>query len=201
MSENPPVSAQASAAAVGIPVITTIRLRLRERSIDDAQALFGSLSDPELMTWWSRAPFTTIDELRDYFAPSSNPGWRSWAITREGDDRALGFVAAGEKRQGGVSEIGYFLVREAQGQGIAQEAVAAVVHQLFADGQRRVFADCDPDNVGSIALLERLGFQLEGRLRAEWRTHIGTRDSLIYGLLASEWCADLRALEVPTRAT
>jgi RimJ/RimL family protein N-acetyltransferase len=34
--------------------------------------------------------------------------------------------------------------------------------------------------------LTRLGFTLEGRLRAEWQTHIGVRDSLIYGLLAEE---------------
>ena len=199
VSQDPTANAEASPAAAGIPVIPTTRLRLRERSVDDAEALFGGMSDPELMAWWSRAPFTTIEELRDHFAPSRNAGWRSWAITREGDDRALGFVAAGEKRQGGVSEIGYFLVREAQGRGIAQEAVAAVVDQLFAEGQRRVFADCDPDNRGSIALLERLGFQFEGRLREEWRTHIGTRDSLIYGLLASEWRAsDVRASGVPT---
>ena len=57
----------------------------------------------------------------------------------------------------------------------------------FGAGQRRVFADTDPDNRGSIALLERLGFRLEGRLRGEWHTHIGVRDSLIYGLLAEEW--------------
>ncbi|MDP3782205.1 MAG: GNAT family protein, partial [Sphingopyxis sp.] len=42
-------------------------------------------------------------------------------------------------------------------------------------------------NCGSIALLERLGFQYEGRLRGEWETHIGVRDSLIFGLLRDEW--------------
>ena len=32
-----------------------------------------------------------------------------------------------------------------------------------------------------------LGFTLEARLRAEWETHIGVRDSLIWGLLEDEW--------------
>ena len=146
------------------------------------------MSDPAVMSWWSRAPFASVAELRANFAPSPS-GWRTWAITRQGDDRAIGFVAAGEKRQGGVSEIGYLLARDAQGRGIAQEAVTAVIDRLFAEGQRRVFADCDPENRESIALLERLGFQLEGRLRAEWQTHMGTRDSLIYGLLTAEWRA------------
>lgn len=170
-----------------LPVLTTGRLRLRGRLPEDAEALFPALSDPAVMTWWSRAPYTTVEDVRADFAVGAGDPWRSWAITRPGEDRALGFVAAGEKRQGGVSEIGYLLVPEAQGQGIAQEAVKGVIGQLFAEGQRRVFADTDPDNRGSVALLERLGFRLEGRLRGEWHTHIGIRDSLIYGLLAEEW--------------
>lgn len=73
------------------------------------------------------------------------------------------------------------------GQGIATEAVTAVLDRLFAEGQRRVFADVDPDNRASRALLKRLGFTLEGRLRAEWETHIGVRDTMLYGLLRAEW--------------
>lgn len=170
-----------------IPVIATERLILRARSPNDADALFPALSDPELMTYWSQPPVASVEQVRRDFAAGHKNGWRAWAITRVGDDRALGIVSAGEKRQGGVSEIGYVLVREAQGQGIAQEAVAGLIGYLFGEGQRRVFADTDPDNRGSIALLERLGFRREGRLRGEWHTHIGVRDSLIYGLLAEEW--------------
>jgi RimJ/RimL family protein N-acetyltransferase len=50
-----------------------------------------------------------------------------------------------------------------------------------------VFADTDPENAASIALLERLGFRREGLLRGEWETHIGVRDSVILGLLRDEW--------------
>ena len=58
---------------------------------------------------------------------------------------------------------------------------------------RRIFADTDPDNLGSIALLERLGFQYEGRLRGEWETHMGVRDSLIFGLLRDEWIMEKKS--------
>jgi ribosomal-protein-alanine N-acetyltransferase len=67
------------------------------------------------------------------------------------------------------------------------EAVSRVIDQLFAEGQRRVFADTDPENVQSRGLLERLGFKLEGVLRGEWETHIGVRDTTLYGLLRDEW--------------
>ena len=75
------------------------------------------------------------------------------------------------------------LAREHWGGGIAREAVSAVIDQIFAEGQRRVFADTDPDNAPSRGLLERLGFKLEGYLRAEWETHLGVRDTTLYGLL------------------
>jgi RimJ/RimL family protein N-acetyltransferase len=171
-----------------IPDILTERLRLRERTPDDAESLFPTLSDAEVMTWWSRAPFTSVEEVRESFMPEGGwSGWRAWAITRQRDDRAIGYVAAGEKRQGAVSEIGYVLERAAWGGGVAREAVSGLIGYLFASGQRRVFADTDPDNAASNALLTRLGFTLEGRLRGEWETHIGVRDSLIWGLLAEEW--------------
>src|SRR3546814_9995456 len=86
-----------------------------------------------------------------------------------------------------VTEFGYILARDHWGGGIAREAGSAVIARLFAEGQRRVFADTDPDNTASNALLERLGFRRDGLLRAEWNTHIGVRDSVLWGLLADEW--------------
>lgn len=169
----------------GAPTLATARLTLRERVADDADALFATMADTDVMRWWSRPPFGSVDELRAYFA-AGHPDWRAWAATRAGDDAAIGFVAVG-RRRAGVCEIGYLFAREAWGRGIAHEAVSAVIAHLFAAGERRLFADTDPDNAGSIRLLERLGFVLEGRLRGEWETHIGVRDSLIFGLLHDAW--------------
>ncbi|MBR0553686.1 GNAT family N-acetyltransferase [Stakelama marina] len=171
-----------------IPVIETERLRLRPLVPDDAEAVYPSLSDHEVMRWWSRPPLESIEETREYLGRVDDDEWRAWAITRNDDDHAIGWVSVGEKRQGDVCEIGYFLIREAWGSGRAREAVAGVIDYLFnEENKRRVFADTDPDNAASIALLERLGFQHEGKLRGEWETHIGVRDSMIYGMLREEW--------------
>ena len=169
-------------------MIVTERLILRARNPDDATALFGPMSDSEIMKWWSRRPFASVEEVRANFDEArKSRDWRNWAITwKGGENGAIGFVAAGEKREG-VAEIGYLLSREAQGQGIAYEAISGLIDRLFEEGHRRLFADTDPDNSRSIALLGRLGFTLEGRLRNEWHTHIGVRDSLIFGLLPGEW--------------
>ncbi len=138
------------------------------------------------LRYWSDAPHTTIEETRASLAKEA-PGWRGWAMTLKGDDTAIGLLAAGEKRQGNVTEIGYMLMRAHWGKGIAVEAVSALIDRIFAEDQRRVFADTDPDNAASRGLLERLGFKLEGYLRAEWETHLGVRDTTLYGLLREEW--------------
>ncbi len=172
-----------------LPVLASERLVLRPIRLSDAEALFEVLSDVDLMTWWSSGPHQSVAETRAYLEPAAAGEWRSWAITRAGEDIALGWVNAHQKRAN-VSEIGYILNRSAWGQGIAREAVSIVIDQLLIiEGQRRVFADADPENAASIGLLTSLGFVQEGHLRAEWETHIGVRDTLLFGLLRDEWQA------------
>lgn len=166
--------------------LTTRRLVIRPLRADDADALHAIYSDEELMTWWSHGPLAELSDTRLKVAGAADdPDWHAWAITLAGQDRAIGTVVAHEQRMG-VAEIGYALARAHWGQGLAREAVAALVAHLFAQGKRRVFADTDPDNAASNRLLEALGFTLEGRLRGEWETHIGVRDSLIWGRLATD---------------
>ena len=182
-----------------IPIIETKRLVLRPLRQDDADALHPMYSDVEANTYGSRPASTSIEESRDRVAKAlADTAWRAWAITLKGDDTPLGTAVIGtaasyEKRQGKVTEIGYILSRQYWGKGYVTEAVAALIDQLFAEGQRRVFADTDPDNAPSIAVLKRLGFTLEATLRAEWETHLGVRDSLIWGMLGDEWAARRRA--------
>lgn len=170
------------------PVLTTPRLILRPLRADDADALHPMYSDAAANLYGSRPETASIAETRDLVAMrAADTDWRTWAITLRDDDRAIGTTGAYEKRQGGVSEIGYFLSPAYWHRGYATEAVAALIDLLFAEGQRRVVADTDPDNAASIAVTKRLGFKLEATLRAEWETHLGIRDSLIWGLLRDEW--------------
>jgi ribosomal-protein-alanine N-acetyltransferase len=175
---------------VSLPVIETERLVLRALRVDDAEALHPMYSDVDANYYGSHPATVTLDDTRARVEKAvADTGWRGWAITLKGDDTAIGTVASYEKRQGKVTEIGYVLSRAQWGNGYVTEAVAAMIDLLFVEGQRRVFADTDPDNAPSITVLKRLGFTLEATLRAEWETHIGVRDSLIWGLLEDEWRA------------
>ncbi len=171
------------------PIIEGERVRLRPTRLSDAEALHDIFCDAEAMTWWSHAPHERLEETEAKLASNLlADDWRAWTITLVGNDTAIGTLAVNEKRQGRVAEIGYSLVRRQWGKGLAREAVRLAIGYLFeVEGYRRIFADTDPDNAPSNKLLTQLGFTLEGRLRGEWETHIGVRDSLIWGLLREEW--------------
>jgi [ribosomal protein S5]-alanine N-acetyltransferase len=172
------------------PTLHTGRLVLRQLKLDDASSLFDVLSDEQVMHFWSSGPHKDIDETRNYI------GWNAdstadhvcWAITQDGMI-AVGWVILLPRRSNNF-ELGYILGRDQWRNGYVYEAVRAVIDFAFERiGARRIMADTDPENIASVCLLEKLGFQREGHLREEWETHIGIRDSLIFGLLRSEWNA------------
>ncbi|HEY8527880.1 MAG TPA: GNAT family protein [Acidimicrobiales bacterium] len=99
----------------------------------------------------------------------------------------IGFVRLGllAHRAG---ELGYALRRDRWGQGYAHEAARLMLDFTFTTvGLHRVQAACGPDNERSRALLERIGFRCEGRIRDHVFTNGAWRDSLLYSLLEHEW--------------
>lgn len=164
-----------------VPIIDTKRLRLRALRHADAERLHRAVSDPETMKYWSRGPFGSLEETRGYLTWNVEADEATcWSIsTRTAPDICHGWVILRGDRPK-VQEVGYILAPDARRQGLAREAVEAVVEYAFETlGVRRVFADIDPDNQPSLSLLDNLGFEREGYLRAEWETHIGIRDSVI----------------------
>lgn len=170
-----------------LPILRTKRLELRPLVVGDAGDVHRFLSDSQVMRYWSSGPHVDIAETERYIVGNCEGGTHeSWAITESGGP-AIGWVNVGERRPG-VYETGYILGADWWGRGLAREALSAAIDHVFGTlGARRIFADTDPDNAASIAMLEGLGFKREGHLRGEWETHIGIRDSLIFGLLQSEW--------------
>jgi RimJ/RimL family protein N-acetyltransferase len=85
-------------------------------------------------------------------------------------------------------EIGYWVIPEVQGQGYVTEAVSLLTDFAFAEfNANRISIHCDPRNERSKRVAERLGYQLEGRLRNKARTPDGgLRDTLVYSLVPGD---------------
>jgi ribosomal-protein-serine acetyltransferase len=98
---------------------------------------------------------------------------------------AVSFVDA--SREHAKTQIGYWLSEDAQGRGIMTRAVAAMVEQAFGPwGFERIEIRVAGGNARSRAIPERLGFRLEGRLRASERDGATVHEEIIYGLLKDD---------------
>ncbi len=167
-----------------VPTLTAPGLVLRPLEIADAEALHAAHGDPAAHQYWSGEAHASVAQTARFTQATLDvPGARAWAITEAGGE-ALGRIALFSVREG-VGELGIILRREAQGRGLAAKAVERVVSYAFTTlGLHRLAADIDPDNSASLNLFLRNGFQREGLLRANWKTHLGLRDSVILGKLS-----------------
>lgn len=156
---------------------------LRPLEIDDAEALFAAHGDERTHRYWSGPAHQNVEETRRYIADTINMnGAHVWAITETGGE-ALGRIALFVQREG-VGEIGVIMCPQATGHGLASKALNLVLDYGFGSlDLHRIAADIDPDNNASISLFLRAGFQREGLLRGNWKTHLGVRDSVIMAKL------------------
>ena len=169
-----------------IPAIDTPRFRLRPVTEGDAPALFPAFADPQVMRYWSCAPFADLPAFTAWLL-DCDWGGRTWVAVPHGGGDPVARLVASEQRPR-VAEIGYLVLPAYARQGIGAECVAALITHLFrAEGYVRVFADTDPRNIASNRLLQSLGFTREAHLRSAMETHIGWCDTWLWGLLADEW--------------
>ena len=89
----------------------------------------------------------------------------------------------------GALEIGYWIDQEFLNLGLATEAAAGLTRVAFeVEGVRRVEIHCDPNNMRSARIPEKLGFTLEV-IRRKFLPLSGDRfrDTMIWTLLDSEY--------------
>lgn len=145
--------------------LVTERLTLRPARADDLEAMHAVLGDARAMTYWSTPPHAGLDETRDWLASmiAIDPAEGEDFIV-ERDGRVIG--KAGLHR---FPTIGFILHPDDWGQGLAREALAAVIPRAFAvHGLDAIIADVDPRNLASLRLLAGLGFAESGRAARTW---------------------------------
>lgn len=103
--------------------------------------------------------------------------------------KLVGVVAPHTIRESNRSgEIGYWVGKDAEGQGIITRSCAAIIDYLVEVRKlNRIEARCVVSNQRSRQVMERLGMRHEGTLRQWEKIAQGYEDLLIYAVLASEW--------------
>jgi ribosomal-protein-alanine N-acetyltransferase len=196
-------SARIDVAAVldalpAFPQLRGNRLRLRGPRADDADAVFALFSDPAVMRYWSRPPMTARAEaegrIAEYAEDFDARKALQWVVATRARDEVIGTCALFRfEPRHRRAEIGYALRSDHWGRGLACEAVTLALDWGFRTlGLHRIEADIDPRNAGSRKLLERLGFASEGLLRERYFVGGETRDTELFGLLATGWASRIQ---------
>ncbi len=172
----------------------TSRLQLRRFQEKDKANFLAYRNDPEVARYQSWDSFTgeqateLIREMATF--PFGKPGQGlQIAIEHTESGSLVGDlylkVDEHEPRQ---AEIGFTLSHQFQGQGLASEALSALLDQAFRQLHlHRIIAITDARNASAARLLERIGFRREGYFvkniwfKNEWG------DEYLYAVLGDEW--------------
>jgi ribosomal-protein-serine acetyltransferase len=85
-------------------------------------------------------------------------------------------------------ELGYWIAQEFQGRGFVNLACRQLVNYAFGTFRlNRVEIHCGVGNVRSNRIPQRLGFQLDGKMRSAMLLHGKYHDLNYYGMLAADW--------------
>lgn len=168
------------------------RIGIREFTTDDLSAVHDYTSDPEVSQWSTWGP-NTLDQTADFISAAAQAQFQeareAYSLAAVADEQvvgSLGIWTTDSHDHNG--ELGYTFHRAHWGKGYATEAVALLLdfgfETLMFD---RIAATCHPGNAGSIRVLEKCGFTLEGRLRSHRLVRGARRDSLLYSMLRDEY--------------
>lgn len=139
------------------------RVTLRAFREEDAHALHPIFADPRAMRFWSTPPHRSFEETEAYVRATM-----AAQAAGEGDDQVVVHKGRiiGKAGLWDNEEIGFMLAPDIWGQGLAGEAVAAVIERARSRGVPHILADVDPRNEASLRLLRRCGFIETGRATA-----------------------------------
>lgn len=168
----------------------TRRLILRRYKEEDLEDFYAYMRDEKVLRYEPYKPITYEEAKMDLQNRIQNEAMI--AVERKEDHRMIGNIYFA-KEEWESMELGYVFNKTFWKQGYATESCSALIDYAFQQGIHRIFAMCDPNNLNSWKLLERLGFVREAHLRKNvyfFKDEQGSpiwKDTYIYSLLRENY--------------
>ncbi len=174
--------------------LTTERLILRECKESDWPDVLAYQSDPRYLRYyeWTERTAEAVQEFVRMFLAQQREQPRTkfqLAITLKSTNQLIGNCGIRmQSVDAHEADIGYELSPDHWGRGYATEAASAIVAFGFTELHlHRIWSWCVADNIGSARVLQKLGMQLEGRLRDKEYYKGRWWDTLMFAILEDEW--------------
>jgi len=169
------------------------RVGLRPWRLADAALMAAACADREIALFCMMPAGYTTELARDFIADAprawDEDGWLHLALTVGRRQRPVGAVGAlrADPRQPNA-DLGYWVMPEHRGKGLARAGVALLTDWAFATlGLRRLSIGTMVTNEASRRIARGLGFTPEALLRNDRPFGATRTDCVVYSLLADEW--------------
>jgi len=155
----------------------TERLLLRRPTVEDANAIFSSYpTQKEVTKYLLFPPHESIQDTLNFIQWSDEQwekkgGYNFILCSKADEGRVIGGVGLSleglddeheseePKLPAGVARVSYYIVKEQWRKGYATEACKKMIELAIEVGITKLVAPVHPDNLASIRVLEKCGFQ------------------------------------------
>ncbi|HSF95598.1 MAG TPA: GNAT family N-acetyltransferase [Thermohalobaculum sp.] len=146
-----------------IPTIETERLTLRAPRLEDFEPFAAHMASPRSV--WEDGPLDRARAWKEFASARALwdlRGYGSWSLADRARGDYLGEVGIYQPAHYPEPEIGWMVLAQAEGKGLAHEAALAVRGWAYdRRGLGALVSYIDPGNDRSIRLAERLGARLD----------------------------------------
>ena len=152
---------------------------------DDAEFILQLLNDPDFLRFIGDKGVRTVDDARQYIvngplASYERHGFGLWLVELRPSRIPVGMCGLLKRETLDDVDIGFAFLPRHRSRGYAFESAAAVMqYGRNVLGLKRIVAITDPDNAGSIRLLQKIGLSFERMIKL-------ADDNREVSLLASE---------------
>jgi ribosomal-protein-alanine N-acetyltransferase len=192
-----PAVAPGTMSSVRQPTIAVdAELTLRPFRFDDTDRVIEAFDDPDIRRWHARR-LDSVLQARQWIGYCHllwlQEKCANFAVV-DTTDRVLGRVAMYTELVGGTGEIGYWVLPDAQGCGVASRAGSALTlwaHETL--GLHRILLEHAVGNVASCGVARSLRYELEGTARSLHLLADGRHDVHLHAHLHADPSTDLHA--------
>lgn len=168
-------------------ILETKRLLIRPMAPSDIYFVHDYLKDPETMKFFVEGPYS-IEKVRELINRNKKDPIRYIVLKKDTLD-VIGHISLTHWFMKDTYEIGWIFKREFHNQGYGTEAAQSVMkHAFHTLKAHRVVATCQPENLASIRITEKLHMRLEGQFKKciHYKDQIWW-DENFYSLLEEEY--------------
>jgi [ribosomal protein S5]-alanine N-acetyltransferase len=169
-----------------VNVLSTLRLSLRRLTEEDAEFILELLNDAAFIRFIGDKGVRNLDDARGYIltgpiASYEQHGFGLWLVALKAVNTPVGICGLLKRETLPDADIGFAFLPAYRAQGYALESAAAVLeYSRSILGLERIVAIVDPENAGSLRLLEKIGMSFDRMVRL-------TEDGPEIRLLACSW--------------